>query len=236
MIRARTRAGGSFISSVRVFLCTVIMTGMEFETKPKTRAGRPRSVESRRAILQAALLILQTTGYRTLTIEGVAAKAGVSKQTIYRWWPSAAYIVLEALTADPLQPPMPDTGSLYDDLLELIRPMVRALGARRGPIMKALIAEAQADVRFAETLRTTFMAQHRDYMFNIIGRAQMRGEIGFDADPELTADLVYGPMLYRLLNGHGQLDDIFARNLTTAAMRLLKGTSAMPRMRAEAAE
>jgi AcrR family transcriptional regulator len=212
------------------------MTGTDLETKPKTRAGRPRSVESRRAILQAALLILQTTGYRTLTIEGVAAKAGVSKQTIYRWWPSAAYIVLEALTSDPLQPPMPDTGSLYDDLLELIRPMVRALGARRGPIMKALIAEAQADARFAETLRTTFMAQHRDYMFNIIGRAQMRGEIGFDADPELTADLVYGPMLYRLLNGHGQLDDTFARNLTTAAMRLLKGTSAAPRMRAEAAE
>jgi AcrR family transcriptional regulator len=215
---------------------TVIMTGIEVETKPKSRAGRPRSVESRRAILQAALLILQTTGYRTLTIEGVAAKAGVSKQTIYRWWPSAAYIVLEALTSDPLQPPMPDTGSLYDDLLELIRPMVRALGARRGPIMKALMAEAQSDARFAEVLRTTFMAQHRDYLFNIVGRAQMRGEIGFDADPEITADLVYGPMLYRLLNGHGQLDDTFARNLTAAAMRLLKGAPAVSRMHAAAAE
>src|SRR5882724_1483300 len=109
----------------------VIMTGIEYHEKPKTRAGRPRSVESRRAILQAALTILQTSGYRALTIEGVAAKAGVSKQTIYRWWPSAAYIVLEALTSDPLQPQMPDTGSLYDDFLELIRPMVRALAARR---------------------------------------------------------------------------------------------------------
>lgn len=213
------------------------MTGIEFDgQQPKTRAGRPRSAESRRAILQAALLILQTSGYRALTIEGVAAKAGVSKQTIYRWWPSAAYIVLEALTSDPLQPPMPDTGALYDDLLDLIRPMVKALAARRGPIMKALIAEAQADARFAETLRTTFMAQHRDQLYAIVGRAQMRGEIGFDADPELTADLVYGPMLYRLLNGHGTLDDGFARSLTAAAARLLKGVPATPRLRAEAAE
>ena len=220
----------------RLAMSTVIMTGIEIETKPKTRAGRPRSAESRRAILQAALLILQTSGYRALTIEGVAAKAGVSKQTIYRWWPSAAYIVLEALTSDPLQQVMPDTGSLYDDFLELIRPMVRALGARRGPIMKALIAEAQADARFAEVLRTTFMAQHRDGLYTIVGRAQMRGEIGFDADPELTADLVYGPMLYRLLNGHGALDDVFARNLTAATVRMLKSAPIVPRLRAEAAE
>jgi AcrR family transcriptional regulator len=214
----------------------MVMTGIEAQDKPKTRAGRPRSVESRRAILQAALLILQTSGYRALTIEGVAAKAGVSKQTIYRWWPSAAYIVLEALTSDPLQPPMPDTGSLYDDFLELIRPMVRALGARRGPIMQALIAEAQLDPRFAEVLRTTFMQQHRDQLYAIVGRAQMRGEIGFDSEPELTADLVYGPMLYRLLNGHGALDDAFARSLTASTVRMLKSAAIAPRLRAEAAE
>jgi len=212
------------------------MTGMEIETQVKSRAGRPRSVESRRAILQAAMLILQTEGYRALTIEGVAARAGVSKQTIYRWWPSAAYIVLEALTSDPLQPPMPDTGSLRDDLLGLIRPMVRALGARRGPIMKALIAEAQADARFAETFRTTFMAQHRQALHALVARAQVRGEIGLDADPELTADLVYGPMLYRLLNGHGALDDTFAHAVTGAALRMLKSTAGNARIRADAAE
>ena len=64
----------------------------------------------------------------------------------------------------------------------------------------------------------------------------MRGEIGFDADPDLTADLVYGPMLYRLLNGHGQLDDAFARGLTAATVRMLKSAPITPRLRAEAAE
>ena len=102
--------------------------------------------------------------------------------------------------------------------------------------MKALIAEAQADARFAEVLRTTFMQLHRDQLYAIVGRAQMRGEIGFDAEPELTADLVYGPMLYRLLNGHGALDDAFARSLTAATVRMLKSGAIAPRVRAEAAE
>ena len=66
-------------------------------TRP--RVGRPRSVESRRAIIQSAMNILQNDGYAALNIEAIAAKAGVSKQTIYRWWASAAFIVLEALLA-----------------------------------------------------------------------------------------------------------------------------------------
>jgi AcrR family transcriptional regulator len=111
--------------------------------------GRPRSVESRRAIIQSAMNILQNDGYAALNIEAIAAKAGVSKQTIYRWWASAAFIVLEALLADmPAQETIaPDTGSLKSDLLELVRPTVRALSQRRGPVFKALIAEAQADAR-----------------------------------------------------------------------------------------
>lgn len=211
------------------------MTGIEVEAFSKSRAGRPRSVESRRAILHAAMMILQSDGYRALTIEGIAARAGVSKQTIYRWWPSAAYIVLEALTADPHQSLLPDTGALSEDLLGLVRPMVKALAARRGPIMKALIAEAQADPRFAETFRTTFMAQHREALAALVGRAQLRGEVGVDADPELAADIVYGPMLYRLLNGHGALDDAFARGVAEAAIRALRSVSG-PKKVLEAAE
>ena len=151
------------------------------ETNPaqKPRAGRPRSAESRRAIIQSAMHILQDDGYAALNIEAIAAKAGVSKQTIYRWWPSAAFIVLEALTADmqAQDAPMPDTGSLKGDLLELVRPTVRALAQRRGPVFKALIAEAQADARFAEAFRISLMAAHRDVVRAIVGRAQLRDEV-----------------------------------------------------------
>ena len=117
-------------------------------TVSRPRVGRPRSVESRRAIIQSAMTILQTDGYAALNIEAIAARAGVSKQTIYRWWASAAFIVLEALLADmPAQESVvPDTGTLKGDLLELVRPTVRALSQRRGPVFKALIAEAQAEI------------------------------------------------------------------------------------------
>lgn len=204
----------------------------------KPRAGRPRSVESRRAIIQSAMNILQNDGYAALNIEAIAAKAGVSKQTIYRWWPSAAFIVLEALTADMQAQDAiaPDMGSLRGDLLELVRPTVRALGARRGPVFKALIAEAQADAKFAEAFRASLMAAHRETVRAIVARAQLRGEAAFDTDLELAADLVYGPILYRLLNAHAALDETFAYNLVDATVESLRVREAGVRRAAEAAE
>jgi AcrR family transcriptional regulator len=204
----------------------------------KPRAGRPRSVESRRAIIQSAMHILQNDGYAALNIEAIAAKAGVSKQTIYRWWPSAAFIVLEALTADmqAQDAVAPDMGSLKGDLLELVRPTVRALAARRGPVFKALIAEAQADAKFAEAFRSSLMAAHREIVRAIVGRAQLRGEAAFDTDVELAADLIYGPILYRLLNAHALLDETFAYNLVDAAVESLRVRETGVRRTAEAAE
>jgi len=206
----------------------------------KPRAGRPRSAESRRAIIQSAMGILQNDGYAALNIEAIAAKAGVSKQTIYRWWSSAAFIVLEALTADMEssgpESLTPDTGSLKGDLLELVRPTVRALAQRRGPVFKALIAEAQADARFAEAFRTSLMAAHRETVRAIVGRAQLRSEVAFDADADLVADVIYGPILYRLLNGHLALDETFAYGLTDAAVVMLKVSDQAQRRAAEAAE
>lgn len=206
---------------------------------PKPRAGRPRSAESRRAIIQSAMHILQNDGYAALNIEAIAARAGVSKQTIYRWWPSAAFIVLEALTADmpPQETIAPDTGSLKGDMQDLVRSTVRALAQRRGPVFKALIAEAQADARFAEAFRTSLMEAHREIVRAIVSRAQLRGETAFESDKEIVADIVYGPILYRLLNGHAELDETFAFGLVDAAVATLKyretGTT---RRAAEAAE
>lgn len=182
--------------------------------------------------------ILQNDGYAALNIEAIAARARVSKQTIYRWWQSAAFIVLEALIADmPSQESqIPDTGSLKGDVLELVRATVRALSQRRGPVFKALIAEAQADARFAEAFRTSLMAVHRDAVHAIVGRAQLRGEVAFDCDAELTADLVYGPILYRLLNGHAALDETFAFDLADATVSAMRRRDPGIKRAAEAAE
>lgn len=210
------------------------------EVNPVTRprVGRPRSVESRRAIIQSAMNILQTDGYAALNIEAIAAKAGVSKQTIYRWWASAAFIVLEALTADMTaqESIAPDTGSLKSDLLELVRPTVRALSQRRGPVFKALIAEAQADARFAEAFRTTLMAAHREMVRSVVGRAKLRGEVVFDVDDDLAADMIFGPILFRLLNGHAALDETFAFGLVDSTVAAMRYVETGLRRTAEAAE
>jgi len=211
----------------------------EMNVAQKPRAGRPRSAESRRAIIQSAMHILQNDGYAALNIEAIAARAGVSKQTIYRWWPSAAFIVLEALTADmpPQETIAPDTGSLKGDMQELVRSTVRALAQRRGPVFKALIAEAQADPRFAEAFRTSLMAAHREIVRAILGRSQLRGESAFDVDQDLIADVIYGPILYRLLNGHGELDETFSFGLVDVVVAALRQREAgAVRRAAEAAE
>jgi len=210
----------------------------ESNPAPRPRAGRPRSVESRRAIIQSAMHILQNDGYAALNIEAIAAKAGVSKQTIYRWWSSAAFIVLEALIADmPSQEGLvPDTGSIRGDLQELVRPPVRALSQRRGAVYKALIAEAQADPRFAEAFRAQLMSAHREIVRAVVARAQLRGEVPFEVDGDLAADLVYGPILYRLLNGHATLDETFAFDLIDAVVSGLRYRDAGTKRAAEAAE
>lgn len=210
----------------------------ESNPAPRPRAGRPRSVESRRAIIQSAMHILQNDGYAALNIEAIAAKAGVSKQTIYRWWSSAAFIVLEALIADmPSQEGLvPDTGSIRGDLQELVRPTVRALSQRRGAVYKALIAEAQADPRFAEAFRAQLMSAHREIVRAVVSRAQLRGEVPFEVDGDLAADLVYGPILYRLLNGHATLDETFAFDLIDAVVSALRYRDAGAKRAAEAAE
>ena len=210
------------------------------ETNPVTRprVGRPRSVESRRAIIQSAMTILQTDGYAALNIEAIAAKAGVSKQTIYRWWNSAAFIVLEALLSDmsAQESVAPDTGSLKSDLLELVRPTVRALSQTRGPVFKALIAEAQADARFAEAFRTSLMAAHREMVRAVVGRAKLRGDVVFDVDEELAADMIFGPILFRLLNGHAPLDETFAFGLVDTTVAAMRFVETGMRRAAEAAE
>lgn len=205
-------------------------------TRP--RVGRPRSVESRRAIIQSAMNILQNDGYAALNIEAIAAKAGVSKQTIYRWWNSAAFIVLEALLADmsAQETIAPDTGTLKSDLLELVRPTVRALSQRRGPVFKALIAEAQADAKFADALRNSLMAAHRELVHAVVSRAKLRGEVVFDVDDDLAADLIFGPILFRLLNGHAALDETFAFQLVDSTVAAMRYVETGARRAVEAAE
>ena len=178
------------------------------------RRGRPRSEASRKAILRAASELLLEHGLHSISMDAVAERAGASKATIYRWWPSKELLALDALFSDwaPAAGAGYDTGSLAGDLLALTLPWARQLAAKPyGRVIAALITGAQSDPRFAEVYRARFLQPRRDPARVIFNRAIERGEIPADTDIEIALDLLYGPFYHRVLHGHAQLTDRFTR-------------------------
>jgi AcrR family transcriptional regulator len=188
------------------------------QDRPERRPGRPRSEESRRAILAAAIEGLQEHGYAALTIEGIAARAGVGKQTIYRWWPSKADVVLDAmLDLAATRIAIPDAGSLPADLSAFLSATFRQHGQRT--VLIGLMAEALLDPVFAVAFRDRFLFRRRDALRVVLDRAAARGEIAADLDPELLIDVVYGVLWYRLLLDHAPLDEDAGRELAALVVR-----------------
>jgi AcrR family transcriptional regulator len=141
-------------------------------------------------------------GYAELTIEGIAARAGVGKQTIYRWWPSKADVLLEAcaVKAD-LHVPVTDHGGYRADLrafLEASSAIARLL-PQLPDLLSALMAEAQLDREFGDRFRTAFLERRRDALAVIIGRARARGDLPGHPDADIVADIVFGTIWYRIL-------------------------------------
>ena len=168
-------------------------------TASKTR-GRQRSEESEDAILCATLQLLKTRPLRDISIEEIARKAGVGKATIYKWWPSKAYVALDAfLRKLNRMVPNPDTGSAEADLKEQIHYLATFYTSPTGRIFGQFLAEAQSDREFACLLRERFMKPRREIAGVIFDRAVRRGEVDASLDRDLVLDLIYGPVLYRLL-------------------------------------
>ena len=171
--------------------------------------GRPRSEASRQAILMAALELAAETGYAGLTIEGIAARAGVGKQTIYRWWPSKADVLLEALPAiADVHVPVTDHGSYQADLRAFLQASHEL--ANRYPqipeLLRALMAEAQLNPEFGARFRSGFLQRRRDALAVITSRAHERGDLPDQPAPGTVADVVFGVIWYRVLATHQALD------------------------------
>jgi AcrR family transcriptional regulator len=178
--------------------------------------GRPRSEKARQAILAAASELLLAHGLSAVSMDAVAEQAGVSKATIYRWWPTKETLALDALYTEwsSGRPYPRDTGSLRGDLQSLLRPWVRLASSRPyGRVIAALITKSQTDPVFAAEYRQRFVEPRRDQARAIFGRAIERAEIPADAKVEVALDLLYGALYHRLLHGHAPLNDRFARDV-----------------------
>ena len=179
--------------------------------------GRPRSEKARKAILAAAMELLLDQGLHAMSMDDVARRAGVSKATIYRWWPSKERLALDALATEWASTPpagQRDTGGLRGDLLARFRPWVRQLNRKPyARVVAGLVAEAQTNPEFAELYRSHFVQPRRDATRELLVRARDRGEIAADTNLEVTLDLLYGPIYHRLLHGHAPLTERFAQQV-----------------------
>lgn len=165
------------------------------------RPGRPRSEASRRAILDAAAQLTQELGYAGLTVEGIASRAGVGKQTVYRWWSTRADVLLEAALSGPdFELRVSDHGSFAEDLRALLSSCREILGdSDRAEIVRGLVAEAQVDHAFGERLRSAFAERGSTALREIAARAYGRGRLPSHVDPDLIADIVFGTLWFRVL-------------------------------------
>jgi AcrR family transcriptional regulator len=171
--------------------------GGDGDLRPR-RPGRPRDPGYDQAILTATLEILFDKGYAGLTIDGVAARTGVSRPTIYRRWSSKPALVIAALTQSIGLSPTPDTGALRDDLLAFQREQVRMMNAPQSRRVTAgLVADLVADPELAETYFGQYVEPRRTTVWRALERGIDRGELRPDADFNLIYDLLMGPLFMR---------------------------------------
>ena len=194
---------------------------------PRPERGRRRSKHSHQAIIAATRQLLVERGYRDVTIEGIAERAGVGKQTIYRWWPSRAALVLEAyLSGGEAVPPPAGGATIGDDVSSLLGWLIAVLAEPTGGyVLAGLVADLQHDADLARGFRRDVVPARREAMRAVLERARDSGAVRADADLELAVDTLHGAVFYRLLLSGAPLDAVFAARL---ADQVLEGLSPSP--------
>lgn len=184
--------------------------------RSKTKSpGRPRSDASRSAILKAAYQILRESGFAGFTVEGVAARAGAGKATIYRWWQTKGKLAIEAflVALAPQLDVVPDTGSPLADLRAHVHRAAAIYRGRAGPLLRELIALGQEDLETSRVLRTDFVAPRYGEAIRLLQRAQDSGELARNVDIEVLADALWGPIFHRVLVSRMPIDRAYVDRL-----------------------
>ncbi|MFV2011921.1 MULTISPECIES: TetR/AcrR family transcriptional regulator [unclassified Micromonospora] len=174
-----------------------------------------RSEQSRRAILAAALALLTEQGYAAVTIEAIAARAGVGKQTIYRWWRGKGAVILDALTDNlPDALALPDTGDLQADLRQVLRATVAEFAdPRLSATTRAITIETLTDEELADQARDRLLRPQLDMVRARLAAARDAGQVRPDAPLDQVVELLFGPLYHRWLLRNGPLTDDYADSI-----------------------
>ncbi|MGW3286591.1 TetR/AcrR family transcriptional regulator [Streptomyces sp. NPDC001002] len=180
-----------------------------------------RSEEARQAVLEAADDLLVEKGFAGVTMEGIAARAGVAKQTLYRWWSAKTDILMDALLQDAVEDlTPPDTGDLGRDLRDYLWRLAVFLGeSDPGAVFRALIAQAQHDPAFAREFRSRCLEPQRLRDRALPQRALDMGLLPADLDIEAETDQLVGPLYYRVLVSGEPVGQAFTDGLADAFLR-----------------
>jgi AcrR family transcriptional regulator len=190
------------------------------ETPVSPRPGRPRSEKTRLSILEAAADIMLESGFAATTIEAIAARAGVSKVTIYKWWPSRGAVAIDAYFHRYRESiASSKSGDVAADLTRQILLVVRDFRGRAGEVMAELLGHAQSDPALAEMWRERWLQPRRDATTVVLRQAIDSGQIRSDVSLAVLMDELYGPLYYRLLARHEPLNDAFAKELVANTLR-----------------
>ncbi|HWJ47164.1 MAG TPA: TetR/AcrR family transcriptional regulator [Candidatus Udaeobacter sp.] len=191
----------------------------EYRKNGKRPPGRPRSEQARQAILRSTLKILGKNGFSDFKIEEVAAGASVGKATVYRWWPNKGALIADAFAGSTTRRlRFPDTGSVYTDMSQQMRQLIKVFRSRRGRIVSAILAAGQTDKDLIEAFRERFLWPRRREAYATLRRGIQRGELRKDLDPDLLLDSLYGPIYMRFLIQHDRLTPEFVDRLCTLVL------------------
>jgi AcrR family transcriptional regulator len=203
------------------------------EEAPARGRGRPRSAAAEQAILDATLRMLGTHGVAGLTIEGVAAEAGVGKTTIYRRWPTKPDLILAAISDLVPRDDPPDTGTMAGDMAALAETQRKRLaGSGLAGIVPRVLAESMSDPELHQHFVDRVVNPFRELLRLFIERGIERGELRPDLEVDALVDLLHAMPIYNILMSRGDpaaLEKVPWAYLPLLAPGILNSSSAAPK-------
>lgn len=188
------------------------------------KPGPERDLDAKRRILDATRGLIAEQGPNRVGVDEIVARAGVGKQTIYRWWSSKAAVVLDALEESfEIERAFPDTGSTRRDLRIQMRRVATAFASPTGAIIQQAVSRSQGDPDVAEEFRRRFFDRRRGHAAAVIERGIARGELRGDLPVETAVDVLYAPLWLRLLVGHQPLTAAAADDILDLVWPALAG-------------
>jgi AcrR family transcriptional regulator len=174
-------------------------------------AGRPRSADATEAVRTAALALAYEGGVHFATVERIAERSGVAKTTIYRRWPNAAAIVMDAFL-DEISPRIPyrRKETVEETFVAAVRQLVTALKGQRGRLLRHLLGAAQSDPQLQQAFWDNWIGPRRAQALEVIADAQAQGQLPGDIDADALVDSIFGAVYYRLMIPYAELSAAYA--------------------------